>query len=116
MSGRGNLAGQLVATFLGVTLDRAFYVYIMTNPRHTVLYTGVTSNLPRRVYEHREKLSPGFTSKYNVVHLVYYETAETAEAAISREKQLKAGPRRKKVALLASTNPTWRDLSIDLLG
>ncbi len=97
-------------------MDRAFYVYIMTNPRHTVLYTGVTNNLPRRVYEHREKLSPGFTSKYNVNHLVYYEMAETAEAAISREKLLKAGPRRKKVALINGMNPTWRDMSVDLLG
>lgn len=95
-------------------MARSFFVYIMTNPRKTVLYTGVTNNLPRRVYEHKEKLTPGFASKYNVTDLVYYEIAETAEAAITREKQLKAGPRRRKVELIKGMNPTWRDLSDEL--
>jgi putative endonuclease len=95
-------------------MDKTFYVYIMTNPRKTVLYTGLTSNLPRRVYEHKEKLAPGFASRYNVTDLVYYEMAETAEAAIAREKQLKAGSRRRKIDLIKSMNPTWRDLSAEL--
>ena len=95
-------------------MGRRFFVYIMTNPRKTVLYTGVTNNLPRRVYEHKEKLTPGFASKYNVIDLVYYEMTETAEAAIAREKQLKAGPRRRKVGLIKAMNPTWRDLSDEL--
>ena len=95
-------------------MGRTFFVYIMTNPRKTVLYTGVTNNLPRRVHEHKEKLTPGFASQYNVIDLVYYETAETAEAAIAREKQLKAGSRRRKIEVIKSMNPAWRDLSVDL--
>ena len=95
-------------------MDRSFFVYIMTNSRKTVLYTGVTNNLPRRVHEHKEKLTPGFASKYNVIDLVYYEIAETAEAAVAREKQLKAGSRRRKIELIKSINPAWRDLSTDL--
>jgi len=95
-------------------MDKACFVYIMTNPRKTVLYTGVTNNLPRRVYEHKEKLAPGFASRYNVTDLVYFEMAETAEAAIAREKQLKAGSRRRKIELIKCMNPTWRDLSADL--
>ena len=95
-------------------MARSFFVYIMTNRRKTVLYTGVTNNLPRRVHEHKEKLTPGFASRYNVTDLIYYEMAETAEAAISREKQLKAGSRRRKIELIKSMNPTWRDLSVEL--
>ena len=95
-------------------MNKTFFVYIMTNPRKTVLYTGVTNNLPRRVQEHKEKLVPGFTSRYNVIDLVYYEIAATAEAAISREKQLKAGSRRRKIDLIKSMNPTWRDLSAEM--
>ena len=95
-------------------MTRSFFVYIMTNPKKTDLYTGVTSNLPRRVYEHKEKLAPGFALKYNVIHLVYYESAETAEAAIAREKQLKAGSRRSKLELINRMNPTWGDLSTEL--
>ena len=95
-------------------MGNTFYVYIMTNPRKTVLYTGVTNNLPRRVYAHKEKLTPGFASRYNVIDLIYYEMAETAEAAIAREKQLKAGSRRRKIELINSINPTWRDLNPEL--
>lgn len=95
-------------------MGKTFCVYIMTNPRKTVLYTGVTNNLPRRVYEHKEKLAAGFASQYNVTDLVYYETVETAEAAIAREKQLKAGSRRRKIELIKSINPSWRDLSAEL--
>ena len=95
-------------------MNKLFFVYIMTNPRKTLLYTGVTNNLPRRVQEHKEKLALGFASKYNVTDLVYYEMAETAEAAIAREKQLEAGSRRRKIELIKTMNPIWRDLTVDL--
>jgi putative endonuclease len=89
---------------------RRFYVYIMTNKAHTVLYTGVTNSPKRRVYEHKQKLIPGFTRKYNVVKLVYYEAFGDAASAIQREKQIKAGPRKKKEQLINSINKEWRDL------
>jgi putative endonuclease len=76
------------------------------------LYTGVTNNLERRVYEHKQKLTPGFTSKYNIASLVYFETTEDIHSAIAREKQIKGWLRGKKVALIESANPEWRDLSI----
>ena len=79
-----------------------------------MLCTGVTSNLPRRVYEHKEKLTPGFASRYHVTDLIYYEMAETAEVTIAREKQLKAGSRRRKIELIKRKNPTWWDLSAEL--
>ncbi|MDA0988434.1 MAG: GIY-YIG nuclease family protein [Chloroflexi bacterium] len=95
-------------------MSKRFFVYITTNPRKTVLYTGVTNNLQRRVYEHKNKLAPGFTVQYNTVDLVYYEVAETAEAAITREKQLKAGSRQRKIELINNMNSTWQDLSTEL--
>ena len=95
-------------------MAKTFFVYVMTNLRKTVLYTGVTNNLSRRVYEHKEKLTPGFASRYNVTDLIYYEMADNAEAAIAREKQLKAGSRRRKSELINSMNPTWQDLSGEL--
>ncbi|MBT3754755.1 MAG: GIY-YIG nuclease family protein [Candidatus Cloacimonetes bacterium] len=91
-----------------------YYVYIMTNFSNSVLYTGVTNNLVRRVYEHKNKLIKGFTSKYNVNKLVYYEEGEEAYGAISREKQIKAGSRRKKIELINSMNPEWKDLWNDI--
>ena len=72
-------------------MEKHYYVYILTNKRHKVLYTGVTNNLKRRVYEHREKMIAGFTKKYNVFKLVFYEETESSEAAILREKQIKGG-------------------------
>ena len=75
---------------------RQFYVYIMTNKNNTVLYTGITSSLRRRVYQHKQKLVDGFTKRYNVVKLVYCEVFSDCMSAIRREKQVKAGPRRKK--------------------
>ncbi len=89
---------------------KQFYIYIMANKGNTVLYTGVTSDLVRRVYEHREKLVDGFTKKNNVVTLVYYEVFGDAENAILREKQIKAGSRRKKIDLVNGFNREWRDL------
>ena len=89
---------------------KQFYIYITANKGNTVLYAGVTSDLVRRVYEHREKLVDGFTKKYNVVKLVYYEVFGDAENAILREKQIKAGSRRKKIDLVNGFNREWRDL------
>jgi putative endonuclease len=87
-----------------------YYVYILTNYTNTVLYTGVTNDLVRRVFEHREKLVKGFTQKYNVDKLVYYEATEDVLSAIGREKQIKAGSRQKKLDLINSFNPKWVDL------
>jgi putative endonuclease len=89
-----------------------YYVYIMTNGKRT-LYTGVTNNLYRRVYEHKEKLIPGFTKRYNIDYLVYVESTNDVIAAITREKQIKGWTRAKKISLIESLNPDWRDLSLD---
>jgi len=91
-------------------MERQFYVYILTNLRNTVLYTGVTNDLERRVWQHRSGEGGRFTSKYHATKLVYYEISEDATAAIAREKQIKAGSRRKKIALIESLNPRWEDL------
>src|SRR5512135_1469026 len=93
---------------------RNYYVYIMTNKHSTVLYTGVTNDLTRRVSDHQAKSLPGFTSRYNVCKLVYYETFEDVNAAIAREKQIKAGSRKKKIELIHGMNSEWRDLYGDL--
>jgi putative endonuclease len=95
-------------------MTKQYYVYIMTNIRNTVLYTGVTNDLIRRVYEHKAKLADGFTKKYNIVKLVYYEVFEDIENAILREKQIKAGSRQKKIQLIDSTNIKWRELYDEL--
>lgn len=85
-------------------------VYIMTNQYNSVLYTGVTSNLLRRVTEHKDKSISGFTSKYHVIKLVLYKDYATMEEAIAREKQIKGGSRQKKIDLIKSKNPEWKDL------
>jgi putative endonuclease len=82
----------------------------MTN-RSRTLYTGVTNNLERRVYEHKHKLVPGFTSKYNITQLVYFEETSDIHATLTREKQIKGWVRAKKIALIESVNPSWEDLS-----
>jgi len=82
----------------------------MTNKTNSVLYTGVTNDLKRRVYEHKEKLIEGFTKRYNVVKLVYYETFNDIESAIMREKRIKGGSRQRKVQLVNSMNSEWHDL------
>ena len=87
-----------------------YYVYIMTSPSGT-LYTGMTNNLQRRVYEHKNKLIDGFTKKYNVTRLVYHELHHDVRDAIAREKQIKSWRRSKKIDLIKSLNPTWKDLS-----
>jgi putative endonuclease len=91
-------------------MKKQYYVYIMTNKGNTTLYAGVTSDLIRRVYEHREKLVDGFTKKYNITKLVYYEVFNDIEYAILREKQIKGGSRRKKIQLINGMNQGWKDL------
>ena len=82
----------------------------MSNKYNTVLYTGITNNLKRRIYEHKEKLVAGFTNKYNITKLFYYEVFDDPENAISREQQIKAGSRQKKIQLINTMNKEWRDL------
>ena len=91
---------------------KQYYVYILTSNSGT-LYTGMTNDLHRRVVQHKQKLIPGFTSRYNVNRLVYYEVFNEPKQAIAREKQIKGWVRRKKIALIEGGNPTWRDLSQD---
>lgn len=89
---------------------REYYVYIMTNKSRT-LYTGVTNDLVKRTYEHKQKLVEGFTKKYNITKPVYYEITNDVEAAITREKQIKGWSRQKKINLIESQNSEWKDLS-----
>ena len=94
---------------------KKFYVYILTNKGNRVLYTGVTSNLTRRTYEHKEKLVSGFTKKYQVSKLIYYEEFDSPADAIAREKQIKGGSRLKKLALINAVNPDRNDLFEQLI-
>jgi putative endonuclease len=87
-----------------------YYVYILTNRTNSVLYVGITSNLVQRIYQHRLKLIDGFTKRYNVDRLVYFENTSDVRTAIAREKQLKGGSREKKLMLIRNANPTWKDL------
>jgi putative endonuclease len=96
-------------------MSRRYFVYILTNEHRTTLYTGVTGDLLQRVEQHRQKLVPGFTQRYNVDRLAHYEEFEDVRQAIEREKQLKAGSRQKKLDLIAASNPEWKDLFEDLL-
>lgn len=95
-------------------MSRQYYVYILTNLRHTVLYTGVTRDLVRRVCQHRQGTASGFTAKYRCSKLVMYEVFRDPYNAISREKQIKAGSRRRKVELIERMNPGWKDLFAEL--
>ena len=90
--------------------ENQYYVYIMTNPDHTVLYTGVTNDLQRRVIEHRSGKGGTFSNKYKLHDLFYYEAGGDISVAITREKQIKGGSRHKKVELIYSINPEWEDL------
>jgi len=94
--------------------EKHYYVYIVTNKWNSVLYTGITNDLKRRVFEHKAKLFKGFTKRYNVDKLVFYEVSTDVESAISREKQIKGGSRAKKIALVDGMNPEWKDLYDDL--
>jgi len=91
-------------------MPKYYCVYIITNPRNTVLYTGVTGNIIARIYHHKNKSVSSFSSKYNVNKLVYYEIYEDINQAIEREKQIKAGSRKKKIVLIDSFNPEWKDM------
>ena len=95
-------------------MEKNYYVYIMTNKNNAVLYTGITNDLKRRVYEHREKLAEGFTKRYNITKLVHYEICRDVTSAILREKQIKGGSRAKKVELVNRMNSEWRDLYYEL--
>lgn len=95
-------------------MERQFYVYILSNKYNKVLYIGVTSDLLRRIYEHKQHYVQGFTVRYNVTKLVYYEILDDPESAILREKQLNAGSRQKKLELINSINPGWKDLYFEL--
>ena len=93
-------------------MNKTYAVYIMTNYSETSLYIGVTSNLPKRVWEHRNKVAEGFTEEYNVDKLVYYELTNSIESAINREKQLKCWHRQWKINLIKEMNPEFKDLSL----
>ena len=93
--------------------DYKFYVYIITNWNDTVIYVGMTNNLERRLYEHKHKLVEGFTKKYNVYKLVYYEHGLDVHAAIKREKEIKKWRREKKNKLVMTMNPEWKDLALE---
>ncbi len=97
-------------------MERGGYTYLMTNKNNTVLYTGMTSNLRNRITEHKDNIHPSsFTKRYNVHKLVYFETFATIEEAIAREKQIKGGSKQKKIDLINSKNPKWKDLYDDIL-
>ena len=89
-----------------------YYVYILTNQTDTTLYIGVTNNLQRRLFEHKTKLVDGFTKKYNINKLIYFESTNDVKSAIAREKQLKGWTRQKKNNLIATTNPNWNEIKI----
>ena len=95
-------------------MSKQYYVYIMTNKRNIVLYTGITGDLVKRVYEHKQKIVAGFTKKYNINKLVYYAVFNDPENAIAREKQIKAGSREKKLQLIEGLNPGLKDLYDEL--
>lgn len=96
-------------------MERGGAVYILTNKNNTVLYTGVTSDLKNRIFEHKEKIHPkSFSAKYNLNKLVYYQAFHSIEEAIAEEKRIKAGSRKKKIILIENFNPKWEDLSNDL--
>jgi putative endonuclease len=91
-------------------MPHQYYIYILTDSKHQTLYTGVTNDLKRRVYEHKNPEKSSFTERYHLNMLVYYEIFDSSNAAIAREKQIKGGSRAKKIALIESINKEWRDL------
>lgn len=97
-------------TAFKVIIMKENFIYIITNKNNTVLYTGVTSNLPARIIQHKSKDGRGFSNRYNLYKLVYFEVYSHIDEAIKREKQIKAGSRQKKIDLINSLNPSWTDL------
>ena len=91
-------------------MDKNYFVYIITNKNNNVLYTGITNNLIRRIYEHKKKIYKGFSAKYNLNKLIYFEYTDDVNEAIKREKQIKGGSRKKKLDMINSMNPNWKDL------
>ena len=98
-----------------MNLNTYYYIYILTNKVNTVLYTGQTSSLLERVQQHNQGMAEGFTKRYGIYKLVYYETAEDLDGALYREKQIKGYTRKKKIALIENMNPKWADLSDKLV-
>jgi putative endonuclease len=98
-----------------MAVGKQYCIYIMTNSHDTVLYTGVTNNLARRAYEHKNGLGGIFTRKYNIQKLVYYEVGEDIHAVLEREKQIKGGSRQKKIDLINKINPEWKDLYEEII-
>ena len=107
------LCGALKHEATDVTRTPA--VYILTNRPYGTLYTGVTGDLPKRVWQHKQQMAQGFTGRYNLTRLAYYEVHTDMRAAIAREKQIKGGPRERKIGLIEQLNPAWRDLYPDIL-
>ena len=97
-------------------MNRQPAVYLLTNRPNGTLYTGVTSDLPKRVWQHKNKITKGFSAKYNLTRLVYFELVEDMYQAITREKQIKAGSRKAKIKLIESINPTWSDLYPNIIA
>ncbi|MBA7563118.1 hypothetical protein ES708_04771 [subsurface metagenome] len=95
--------------------ENRYYIYILASKRNGTLYTGVTSNLIKRIYEHKNNLIEGFTKKYNIHNLVYYEITEDVNSAIAKEKQLKRWKRNWKIELIEKNNPEWKDLYFELI-
>ena len=98
-----------------MAVGRQYCVYMMTNAHNTVIYSGVTNHLARRVYEHKNGLGGVFTKKYNIIKLVYFEVTDNVYAALAREKQIKGGSRKKKMDLINSINPEWKDLYEEII-
>ncbi len=90
--------------------NKQYYIYLLGNKNNTTIYTGITSDIKRRIWEHKNKITKGFSSKYNLYKLLYYEIYQDPENAIIREKQIKSGSREKKIELIESMNPKWIDL------
>ncbi len=88
-----------------------YFIYILTNELNNVIYTGITNDITRRIFEHKNKLVKGFTSRYNIDKLVYYEETSSINSALEREKQIKGWLKKKKITLIESNNPLWKDLS-----
>ncbi|HEY2981524.1 MAG TPA: GIY-YIG nuclease family protein [Anaerolineales bacterium] len=99
-----------------MAVDKEYWVYILANAHHTVLYTGVTNDLKRRVSDHKNGMGGVFTRKYNVHKLVYYEAGSDINVAISREKQITGGSRKRNIDLINNKNPEWKDLFEELIG
>ena len=110
ISGRIHGTWSAMATVKEYVMKRQPAVYLLTNKPDGTLYTVVTSDLPKRIWQHRNKTTKGFTARYNLTRLVYFELSEDMYQAITREKQIKAGSRESKIKLIEKTNPNWRDL------